>query len=445
MLRTFLALVTLAFFASLSASADLTPGASPEDNFERLSQALAEAARTGAVVTLQPGEYVIGRGLNLNNATLTGPGATIRAVNPESNQGYLFGVTLGSNSVLRDIALIGEGPRCVPVGIDGGARKVAVRNVTMTEGTILLDSNVPDIHDILIDGCDFYQGGYGLLLDSNCSGGNVRVVNCHFKDNRSDAIELNFPNSENGKVVRNIVISGCLFENTGGNPNSGTSGFGVGIAAGQNVQIVGNTFYKCAVQGVHIEDDSDSITIVGNNFEDCGMGCTTGNWTGGVHVLKGSKYITVSGNNFRRCRYGISGLSGNELHHMTVVGNTFRDCERGAWFMQFPKGTFQANILQNCGIAIELWRSHRWVVTGNYVAADPADPAAQDAPKEFIGLRGFGFRELIFTNNTLDVDVPFDHDNRDWYDQHYIIRDNLILRGKSRENGQETTKHPGMD
>lgn len=431
-----------ALLAVAPSYADLTPGATPEETHQRLAAALAEAGKTGAVVTLSPGEYLLNKGLNLRNATLTGPGATLRCVNPEDNKGYLFGVELGGEAVLRDLALVGEGPRCVPVGIGSGARRVQIRHVTITGGTILIDSNVPDIHDVLIEGCDLYKGGYGLLLDANCSGDNVRVIGCLFKDNASDAIELNFPKKGEGKFVRNVAISGCVFQNTGGNPNSATSGFGVGIAAGQNVQITGCTFHKCAVQGVHIEDDTDNVTVSGCNFEECGLGCTTGNWTGGVHILKGVKYVTVTGNNFNRCRYGVSGLQSYELHHVSVVGNTFKENERGAWFMQFPKGVFQGNVLEDCGIAVELWRSPGWIISGNYLGAAKAAEGAEK-PRESIGFRCFGYRDLVCTDNIFDVDVPFDHDNKDWYDQHFVIKDNVILRGKSRENGAPAEKHPG--
>ena len=440
-MKPFLCLVVL-LLAMTVALADLTPGATPAETHARLSAALAEAAKTGAVVTLSPGEYVVNKGVGIKNATLTGPGATLRIVNPEGSKDYLFGVSLGSNSVVRDLAITGEGPLCVPVWILGGTRKVQLRHVTMTGGTNIVDGNAPDIHDILIEGCDFYQGGYGLLLDGNCSGDNVRVIGCHFRDNGADAIELNFPKKGEGKFVRNVAISGCLFENTGGNPNSATSGFGVGIAAGQNIQITGCTFYKCAVQGVHIEDDTNNVTVTGNNFEECGLGCTTGNWTGGVHILSGTKYVTVTGNNFSHCRYGVSGLQGYTLHHASVVGNTFRDCERGAWFMQFGQGAFEGNVMQDCGVAIELWRSPGWIITGNTIGAAPP-PANTDKSHESVGFRSFGFRDLVCTGNIFDVDVPFDHDNKDWYDEHFVIKDNVIMRGRSRENGQPAEKHPG--
>ncbi len=396
---------------------------------------LDEASQVGGTVTLAPGEYVIQRSLALRNATLTGPGATIRAVNSEAAGAYLMGIRMGSGSVLRDISLVGEGPRCVPVQISGGSRKVQLRHVTITGGTILIDANAPEVNDILIEGCDLYKGGYGVLLDNQCSGANVRIVGCHFKGNRSDSIELNFPHKEKGLFVRNVVIADSIFEGTGPDPNSGTSGFAVGMAGAHQVQITGNTFYKIAVQGVHLEDDTEYVTVSGNNFEECGMGCTTGNWSGGVHVLSGTKFVTVTGNNFTRCRYGVSGLQGNTLRDITVVGNTFRDCPRGAWFMEYPRGVFQGNILENCGVGLELWRSRRWIVTGNSISADRrGETDTESSPS--VGIRCFGYRELICTNNTLDVDVPFDHHNKDWYDQHFILRDNLILRGTSRLNGE---------
>jgi hypothetical protein len=78
-------------------------------------------------------------------------------------------------------------------------------------------------------------------------------------------------------------------------------------------------------------------------------------------------------------------------------------------------------------------------VTGNYIATEPV---AEGQTGESIGLRSFAFRKLIFSHNTLDVDVPFDHDNRDWYNQSFIVKDSLILRGTSRENGQGAPIHP---
>lgn len=423
-------------------AAQITPGATPEENHARLTAALSAAATTGGVITLAPGEYPLTKTLMVRNVTLTGPGATLRFSNPEGSTTYLFGLEIGAQVVLRDLAVVGEGPRCVPLNLSGNAREVQLRQVTVTGGTVLFNGNAPNSGDLLIEGCRFVGGGYGVLLNENSSGENVRIIGCHFVENKSDAIELNFPKKGEGKFIRNVVINGNIFDRTGGDPNSPSAGFGVGIAAGHNIQITGNTFYKCAVQGVHIEDDTDNVTISGNNFEECGLGNTTKNWTGGVHLLNGTKYVTISANNFSRCRYGVSGLQGYKLHHVSVVGNTFRDNERGAWFMQFPQGVFQGNVLENCGIALELWRSPQWVVTGNLITA-PAATAGQPAPEPRVGIRCLGFRELVCTGNILAVDIPFDHDNRDWYDQHYLVKDNVIIRGRSLRNGAPADKHPG--
>lgn len=381
-------------------------------------QAALDAARQpdgpGPVVTLPPGEYLITDTLNLSGITLRGPGASIRARN--DGDSYLFGLALGAQSRLESIAVVGEGPRCVPVRFANPARDVTLRDVHIRGGTILLNGQV-HVDNILIDGCTFEGGGYGFLLDQPSTGRNVRVVNCTFRGNRSDAIELNFPRHREGKLVEDIVIAGNVFEDTGPDPDSGTSGFGVGIAGARSVQITGNAFRRMAVQAVHVEDWAEHITITGNNMLECGLDHTGGNWTGGVHLLPGTRYVTVSGNNFSNCRFGVSGLQGNSLQWCTVVGNTFRNSEKGLWIMEFPHGIIQGNLFEDCRTAVEIWRSRLWTVSGNQIVS--ARPGS-------VGVMSTRFMNIVLTGNTIRAETPVVHREPEG-DLPSLVEGNLIL------------------
>jgi parallel beta-helix repeat protein len=394
--------------------------------------ALVENSQPGDVISVPPGTYDLPKTLFLENRTLTGPGATLRVVNPPDAKKYRTGVQLKSGAILRDIAVTAEGPRCLPTA--SGSTGIQVRHVRLRGGTILLDANAPDVNNLLVEGCDFHEGGYGILLDAKCTGSDVRIIGNRFLANRSDAIELNFPHKEKGQFIRDVVISGNLFLETGGNPNSGTSGFGVGVAGGHNIQITGNTFRKCGVQGIHLEDHTENVAISGNTFEECGLGCTTRNWTGGIHILSGTRNVAVTGNTFTRCRFAVSGLQGYTLKDIAVVGNTIRDCERGGWFMQYPRGVFEGNHLLNCQIGLELWRSPNWIVSNNQFLNEPPEKGADADAKRTVALRFHGLRNVVCTGNLLDADIAIDHRNKTWSDTKYRLDGNVIVRGKHLRN-----------
>jgi WD40 repeat protein len=372
----------------------------PDETHAAIQAALDAAGQPDAgntVVVLPPGRYLLTWPIVFSGATLRGPGAVLIARN--TTEKYFFGLTLGNYARLEDIQVVGEGSKCVPIRFANPASDVRFRDVHIREGTILVDGQA-HIENIVFDSCLFEDGGYGLLLDRPSSGRNVRITNCTFRNNRSDAIELNFPHHENGNVVEDIVIADCIFEGTGRDPNNGHAGFSVGMAGARCVQIVGNSFRRAAVQAIHIEDESEQITISGNNFANCGVDHTGGNWTGGVHVLSGSRYIAITGNTFNNCRFGVSGLQAHQLRWCTITGNTFRNNEIGIRIMQFPRGVIQGNVFDDCQTAVNIWRTPLWNVSGNVIVT--SRPGG-------VGLRFSQYQSAVVTSNTIEAPIPIDH------------------------------------
>jgi len=391
-------------------------GTHPQETRNAMATAVRKAAQmgSGAMVLLPPGKYLLNQTVPVTDATISGPGATVVV---KSKDAYVFGFALGANGSLERLRIEGEGGFSVPVDVRSGARNVRLRNVRITGGRILFNIHAPDVENVEVTGCEFFGGGYGVLLNSKCSGRNVRITNNYFKDNGADSIELNFPKEEKGNFTEGIVIANNIFENTGrGNPNNPNAGFAIGMAGARRVQITGNTFRKAAVQGVHIEDNSRDVTVAGNTFVDCGLGCTTGNWTGGVHILSGSQNIAVTGNTFTRCRFGVTGLQRSALRYLTVNGNTFRQCEKGCWFMEFPYGTVVGNVFIDCQMGIEIWRTPGWTVANNLIRS--SRPGA-------VGVRSYGYRDFVMIGNTIQCPVPL-HNPEPQSDTEKLITDNLI-------------------
>ena len=397
-------------------------GTHPDQTHAAIEAALVEAAGgkgPSRVVVLPPGRYLFTGPLSISGASLRGAGAVLIARNVTEK--YFFGLTLGDGARLEDLTILGEGNKCVPVRFANPARDVGLRDVHIREGTILVDGQA-HIENVVFDTCLFEDGGYGLLLDRPSSGRNVRITNCTFRNNRSDAIELNFPHQEKGCVVEDIVIANCTFEGTGRDPDNGHAGFSVGMAGARGVQIVGNSFRRAAVQAIHIEDHAEQITITGNNFIHCGVDHTKGNWTGGVHVLSGSRYIAISGNTFTNCRFAVSGLQAHKLQWCTITGNTVRNSTIGIRIMQFPRGVIQGNLFENCQTAINIWRTPLWNVSGNVITTKR--PGG-------VGLRCTQFRDIVVTGNTIHATTPIDH--REAHGDHgtSLVENNVLVPSAS--------------
>ena len=126
-------------------------------------------------------------------------------------------------------------------------------------------------HEWLLNKMDC--GSYGALINYS----NYDAEKCRIALNTiyamSDAVEINTPlsysaDNPNRFPFKDTIVLGN-FLNTTTEGTSGTAGFAVGIAQGQNIAVVGNVSSASQVGGLHIEDASDNIVVSGNVFDGC--------------------------------------------------------------------------------------------------------------------------------------------------------------------------------
>jgi hypothetical protein len=190
--------------------------------------------------------------------------------------------------------------------------------------------------DVLIDGCTIDgsatdSGGtlshsaYGITHGGNSSNisNNVKIQNSKFtrltypflKDNLSTSISNNWEiskniftanyfddiglNSPNG-IMNNVLISGNTLEN---NKSTlvGSAGLGVALATVTNVSITDNHFNGTYYDAIHIEENSDYISIEGNTFS----------------INKGT------GSSCKAIAFNANNVVGTEQrpNHISVIGN----------------------------------------------------------------------------------------------------------------------------
>ena len=182
-------------------------------------------------------DYVICVNSNssINNVTLTGAIASYGAC------------TNGANLELAHLTIVGLGGTAIMVG--GGVTGLVVR-----------DSYVSRM-------------GYGVLLNSEYIS-NVTVERCYFFNNTADAVAINSPVITNqqrtyfytGYVSMNVFVLNNTMRSIV-NLVDESQGFCVSSAGGQNVWIVGNDMSGCSWQGVHLEDLTNNVYIIGNRID----------------------------------------------------------------------------------------------------------------------------------------------------------------------------------
>jgi hypothetical protein len=266
-------------------------------------------------------------------------------------------ITLGSFSEIRDLNLVstysaGTG---VLVNIGNGAHNSTVKNCWLDSPKAhCVQANTTGIHDIAFIGNRFINSSYGMLLNS----GSPDIYNIKILDNTfeagisADAIELNWPSSAwNGSGGgRNVLIRGNHITTSPTSGSSPGSGFGIGIAGGRQINIVGNTFEGTRNQAIHIEDNSSYINIAGNTINDVGHGLIlTG--CSGITVASASKFVTITGNTINNCaENGIYSVYTSTTYAKSIVisNNVITNNTTGIQFSaDFVTGALGAISVQN--------------------------------------------------------------------------------------------------
>ena len=172
-----------------------------------------------------------------------------------------------------------------------------------------INNTATAVNDFLIDGCSIHNWLYIILKTNAATSNDSRwtVTNNRFYDNATSHLSINSPlGSHDGLVVSNNIF------NTVTKNVAGVHHF-IGLASVKNCVISSNMF-KGLTSGdcIHIEENSDFVTVQGNVIEvgDVAGGTT---WGDGIRILD---------NNISLTRYVPTNIS--------IVGNTiFRTGTRG--------------------------------------------------------------------------------------------------------------------
>ena len=143
-------------------------------------------------------------------------------------------------------------------------KKVLIRNNSINQG-ININS---EIDNRCFENYDINTNDYSFLINTNTIGNNLRITKSQIHSEDTDAIELN----TNGVNIENILKGTIITDNflsTGTKATGTTSGFGIGIAKGQDIIISNNICKESRREGLHIESVSRNIIVSNNLFLNC--------------------------------------------------------------------------------------------------------------------------------------------------------------------------------
>jgi parallel beta-helix repeat protein len=300
------------------------------------------AAGVGGHVTIPKGTYIVATAsafqpvFALSSAGLTiqaEPGAVVKLAATSAAGSYMFGVQ-ADDITIRGLGLNGNGIASaigVNVRVTSSAR-AAISGCTFKNfdggsgSTCVQLSNNPT--DTRITGNAFYDFVYGVLTSSNSNLSGLVIANNTFDGNNTngDAIEINTPS---GAATR-VTITGNLVKNMASSGSS--NGIGIALAHVTESVIANNIVRSCGLDGIHVEDASENVTVSANVVTDCGRSGIAVN-SSNTQATRYTRGVVVTGNTVARCltTSGTGGIAveGNLSHYQcAVIANRVTDCGR---------------------------------------------------------------------------------------------------------------------
>ena len=283
-------------------------------------------------VTLGAGTYRAGRGAVHNNSTLfsyrIGAGADVDG-----------GVWNATGGVAFDV---------LAATVDASLRNLKISNTSGSNATAV-NVAAAGVDNLRIHGASITANGFGVLTNS---GGTVdgMIVSASYISSGSDAIELNAP----GVSHKNFAIFGNILRANGAGTGH-TSGFAVGIAAAKNVAVVGNAIKESTWEAIHIEDQHDTLSVIGNVGQNL-HGDFIRASTDGVGGTGGTGFPII-GNNAKSYGAGLANYGAflvwnvnGSIAGMTVMGNRFAGFDTGL-IGGNKDAIASGNVLESCGVA----------------------------------------------------------------------------------------------
>ena len=279
---------------------------------------------------------------------------------------------------IKITAKVATGNRLILIGL--GASDVSINGCTLDgsvthSGTTRSHSTFGISHggdssyitnNFLIQNSKLTRLTYPFLKDaaSQASSNNWKIISNTFTTNYFTDFGLNSPSG----TMKDIVISNNTFENNQShNIGDQTEALGVALASIKYVTISNNHFTGTYRDAIHVEEDSDYISIIGNTFSVnngnipfCKCIQFNANAIGGS--LEKPNNVTIIGNNMYQDgpqkdigTVAIGLVSENPASEIIISNNTMENFERGIYSETTIFNTIlvEGNIIKNCQKGIE--------------------------------------------------------------------------------------------
>jgi parallel beta-helix repeat protein len=340
------------------------------DDSTALQNAANAAAAAGLPLWLTAPTYKLA-----TSSYLTLP-AGLTMMGPSTLSGTVSGAALikvNGNTTLDGFTVInnGTGGRH-NIYLQPGAVNVVLKNLKFTPAAdnscVGIQMSEAGIKNVRVDNCNFDGQSYGVLTNSGGTTAtptgayditDISIRGCRFQNMWADPIELNHPFNTSSDGTRTNATNFTIVGNVIHAPNgSGPSaGLGIGMAGVTDVTIQGNSI-SARTQGIHVEDDSTNVTIVGNTISNV-KGSSA---YAGIAILPSCRDIVISGNTIHdigdstTCNGIDIGFDGGNNHckNVVIVGNTVRQVTGTGISVAANTGKggyFRVanNVVRNCG------------------------------------------------------------------------------------------------
>lgn len=160
---------------------------------------------------------------------------------------------------------------------------------------------------------NFRGAGYGICTHDDATTHHLTITDNSFEGGtKGDAIEINTPTGG----ASDITITGNVIRNY--TDSSTARGMGIGIAKVNRFTIADNIITGCALDGIHIEDDSADFSISNNTIKSCGRSGIS--LQIGIGAGAAPHRFSITGNSVLQCCTS-SGTGGIALEGATPIAN----------------------------------------------------------------------------------------------------------------------------
>ena len=143
---------------------------------------------------------------------------------------------------------------------------IEIKNVKADVNNMFLHIARNGVKNIVLKDSVIIGGNFPILVNESSKGGeNLNIINNNITSKTGDGIEINTPN-QGVDTFRGVKIIGNTIESVVNGDVTHTSGFGVGIAQGQDIIVSNNIIKDSRNEALHVEDCTENLIVTNNVF-----------------------------------------------------------------------------------------------------------------------------------------------------------------------------------